>query len=121
LDCEFRWRERRGGDWTLTVRAGSKTTRSRFDGLEPALGAVEAQARELVPSRPTRKRYRFEPAEQVIARIELTGPNRAHAGLDIRGDGSQVAFTGRFRRRVVETGEDETAAAALRRVLTAPG
>ena len=104
----------------MTVRVGPKTTRSRFDGLESALAAVEAQARELTPQTPTRKRYRFEPAQQVIARLELAGPDRAKAGLDIHGDGAQVPFTGRFRRRPVETRHNETAAGALRRVLTEP-
>ena len=103
----------------MTVRAGPKTTRSRFEGLDAAIGAVEAQARELVPRTPTRKRYRFEPEQQVVARLELAGPG-IHAGLVVHGDGSQVAFTGRFRRRPIDTREDETATGALRRVLTGP-
>jgi hypothetical protein len=74
---------------------------------------------ELIPDAPTRKRYRFEPEQQVVARLELAGAG-THAGLDIHGDGSQVAFTGRFRRRPIEARQDETATGALRRVLTGP-
>jgi hypothetical protein len=106
-------------EWILTVRAGSQTARTRFDGLEPALAAAEARVRELTPDTPTPKRYRFEPAQQVVARIELAGPQRAYAGIDLRGDGSQVAFSGRWRRRALAQDAGESATAALRRVLTA--
>jgi hypothetical protein len=109
----------------VTVRVGPKTTRQRFTDLTPALNAAEARARELAESAPGRVvdvRYkRFDPAEQVVARIELAGPQRlfpsVKGGLDVHGDGSTEAFTGRVRRRVVETRRRETPAAALRRVL----
>jgi hypothetical protein len=74
--------------------------------------------RELTPSIPARKRYRFEPGQQVVARLELSGPNRIYVGLDVHGDGSQVAFTGRFRRRPLEPRRGETAATALRRTVS---
>ena len=78
---------------------------------------MQAQADALTPAQPTRKVARFEPAQQVLARLELAGPDRTHAGLDIHGDGSAVAFTGRFRRRPLEPAPGESAAAALRRTL----
>jgi hypothetical protein len=53
----------------------------------------------------------------VIARLELTGPGRLRAGLDVRGDGSSEAFTGRVRRRLVEQRGDESAYDALRRAI----
>jgi len=60
---------------------------------------------------------RLDPVQQVVGRIELAGPDRLRAGVDIRGDGSCEAFTGRVRRTVVEQRDGETAFAALRRVL----
>jgi hypothetical protein len=53
----------------------------------------------------------------VVARLELTGPQRRRAGIDVRGDGSSQPYTGWVRRRVVDVLDGETEAAALRRVL----
>jgi hypothetical protein len=64
---------------------------------------------------------RYAPEEQVVARIELSGPQRrlpsVHAGLDVRGDGSTEAYVGRVRRRALDVGKDEDAIAALRRTI----
>jgi hypothetical protein len=58
----------------------------------------------------------FEPVAQVAARAELRGPRRLRAGIDLRGDGSCEAWTGRLGRRPVEQEPGEDAFAALRRV-----
>ena len=60
---------------------------------------------------------KLEPVEIVVARLELSGPRRLRAGVDVRGDGSSEAFSGRLRRRVIEQGANESPYDALRREL----
>ena len=64
---------------------------------------------------------RYAPEEQVVARVELAGPERrlarTHAGVDIRGDGTTEAYLGRVRRQPVEPLAGEDAIRALRRAL----
>jgi hypothetical protein len=111
--------------WKLTVRAGSRVERASFEALAPALDAVEARAREIAetaPRDPVDVRFtRFEPTEQVAARIELAGPERlipsVRAGVDVRGDGSTEAYLGRLRREVVKQRQGETTYKALRRAV----
>jgi hypothetical protein len=111
--------------WKLTVRNGPKVQRERFDQLAPALKAIEQRARELASAAPDEEidvKYRkFEPAQQVAARLELAGPERllpsVRAGIDVHGDGSTEAYRGRLRREVIEQQKGETAYKALRRTL----
>jgi hypothetical protein len=113
--------------WKLTVRAGPSVERSRFDRLADALDAAEARARELAGEAPREainaKIRRFEPIQQVAARIEVSGPQRVLAsisgGLDVRGDGSTEAYVGRVKRELVKQRKGENAYRALRRTLTA--
>jgi hypothetical protein len=111
--------------WKLTVRSGPKVKQSTFDDRDRALQALEERARELsgtATNEPVSiKIARFEPAQQVIARIELSGPQRflpnVRAGVDVHGDGSVEAYTGRLRRAAVERRRGESVYAALRRAL----
>jgi hypothetical protein len=115
--------------WKLTVRAGPRVERTRFDELSDALDAAEARARELSSATPRDavdvKVRRFEPIQQVVARIEVAGPQRllpsARGGVDVRGDGSTEAYVGGLRREVVKQRKGETAYKALRRALVAKG
>ena len=111
--------------WQLTVRASHRVEHVRFDALDEALSALEARGRAVAGSTPREtvdaKFKQFEPVQQVIARLELAGPERlmpsVRAGVDVRGDGSTEAFRGRIRRRLLEQHPGEDAFAALRRAL----
>jgi hypothetical protein len=109
--------------WRLTVRSGPRVTRQRFDDFDAALDALRARAMELSdepPSGPVdAKIRRFEPVQQVAARLELAGPERlapsVRAGIDVRGDGSAEAFLGRVRRELIEPRGGEDVYGALAR------
>jgi hypothetical protein len=108
--------------YTLTIRSRAKVRKERYAELEEALAAVERIGGELsdgAAERPVGGTLirRFEPVQQVVGRIELAGPGKLRAGVDVRGDGSSEAFTGRVRRSLVEQRRGESAYDALRRVL----
>lgn len=108
--------------YTLTVRSDAKVSKGRHPDLGTALGELERVARELAEGAVARPAggtliRRMEPVQQVVARIELSGPGRLRAGVDVRGDGSCEAFTGRMRRTLVEQRGRESAVDALRRAL----
>lgn len=94
--------------------------REKFAALDDALIAIEAKLRSMGsgPQRATRSFLgrEFEPVQQVAVRAELKGPRGLRAGIDLRGDGSAEAWTGRLGRSLVEQQPGEDAHAALRRV-----
>jgi hypothetical protein len=108
--------------YVVTIRRGPRVEKVRFDMLAEALAAIEQRGRELqdgagaqaVGGKLVR---RIEPVHQVVARLELSGPGRLRAGIDVRGDGSSEGFTGRIRRRLIEQRRGESPYDALRREL----
>jgi hypothetical protein len=107
--------------YTLTVRRRGATERDRFESLDEALTALETRLDGL--SRPERRGSErglsrdYTPVMQVALRGEVAGPGGLRGGVDVRGDGSAEAYTGRVRRRLVERASGETAYEALRRAL----
>jgi hypothetical protein len=106
--------------WSVKVRAGSKVRRTKHEDLVDAVEEAERRGRELersatgrTVSSPLGRDY--EPVQQVIGRIELSGPGRVRAGVDVRGDGSSECWTGRLRREVVQQRRGESPYDALRR------
>lgn len=109
--------------YRVTVRTRARVERERIDELDAALERLESRVTELSASARGGavdvKLRRFEPVQQVVARLELAGPARLRAGVDVRGDGSAEAYTGRIRRQLVEQRADEPPISALRRALAA--
>jgi hypothetical protein len=105
--------------YRVTVRRGPKVERERSDTLNEAIETLERHART-APRRAGVEfvNRRYEPGDLVAARIELKGSG-VRAGVDVRGDGSMVAWTGRIRRAEIEPRSGESASEALRRTLTA--
>jgi hypothetical protein len=108
--------------YTVIARRGPKVQRLRFADLEGALEAIEEHGREAERGAPVGPAgggliRRIEPVQQVVARLELRGPQRLRAGVDVRGDGSSESYTGRVRRKLIEQRAGESAYDALRREL----
>jgi hypothetical protein len=109
--------------YRVTFRTGPTVHHERFD--EPADAAAEVERRLRALGDGERRELRtvfgreFEPVSQVVARAEINGPRRLRVGIDLRGDGSTEAWTGRVFRRLVEQQPGEDAYAALRRTLIA--
>jgi hypothetical protein len=108
------------GRYTLTARIRGKVTHERFDDAAAALDELERRGHTLQGRADAdvvggSLMRRFEPEDQVTARLELSGPGRLRVGVDIRGDGTAVPYTGRLIRKPIERGRDESAYDALRR------
>ena len=107
------------------MRVGPRVDHARFDALDPAIDALKTRISALaddaarLPAQTQLKRY--SPADQVIARAELAGPERRlarrHAGVDVRGDGSSEPYVGRVRRKPLQTPPGEDVFSSLRRAL----
>ncbi len=108
---------------TVLVRVTGRVEKYPCDTLIDGLDLLERELR----ARATAERRssvsvlgrEYEPVSQVLARGELRGRGHPHAGIDVRGDGSSEAWTGRLRKRLVEPVGREDAFQALRRVLLA--
>jgi hypothetical protein len=109
--------------YKLVVRREGEVRKERHEQLESALAAVERIGAELADGADARPvggsvLRRIDPVQQVIGRVELRGPRRLRAGVDVRGDGSSEAYTGRVRRELIEQRDGESAYDALRRELS---
>lgn len=111
---------RRG--YTLALRREGATAKQRFASLDAALDALETEARAFAQAergeRVSALTRTYEPVQRVALRAEVSGPG-VRGGIDVRGDGSAEAFTGRLRRTLVAERDGESPFAALRRALGA--
>jgi hypothetical protein len=102
------------------MRHGPRVTRSEFDDLDSAMGAMRDAAATVVREGPleTVQGFReYDPAEQVAARITLRRGgifSARAAGVDVMGDGALVPFAGVVRRRPLDGETADGALAAVR-------
>jgi len=104
------------------MRVNGRVERRTFPSCDAALDALEERCRAVAGAQRRETvsfaRRTYDPVVQVQARAEVRGPGRAGGGVDVRGDGSTEAYTGRLRRRLVAQERGESAYAALRRALS---
>jgi hypothetical protein len=112
--------------WKLTVRNGSEVEHAGFDDLGEAVAAMRAKAMEIRsegPARPVRSLRDFEPGDQVRARLQLTGRSgflrKSTAGIDVRGDGTFVPYSGGVGREELDPSDHETPFELVRETLEA--
>jgi len=110
--------------WKLTVRHGSDVEHESFDDLEAAIGEMKRRAegvRAEGPLAPSSALRDYAPADQVHARLQISGKGllrKPTAGVDVKGDGSLVAFRGALMREELDRGELETPYDAVLRTLS---
>ena len=110
-------------DWKLTERRGPRVTREDFDRLDDAVAELRRRAEEVRAEGPLKPRSmirEFEPADQVAARLEISGKGWLRAptaGVDVKGDGSFIPFSGAMRREELQTDGGGTVFDAVTEVL----
>ena len=88
-------------------------TREKFEQLDDAIAAMERHAKDIRSAGPleAKKVFReYEPDIQVAGRVEIsTGGflrSGREAGIDVKGDGTLVAYAGGMRRAELDPGHD---------------
>lgn len=111
--------------WKLTVRHGSKVERVDFDDLEVAVAAMRARAMEIRSEGPVKavsSLRDYTPSDQVHARLQLAGRGifrKPVAGIDVRGDGTFVPYSGGVGREELDPSRHETPFDLVRETLEA--
>jgi hypothetical protein len=109
--------------WRLTVRSGSEVEHREFEDLGEAVAAMRERAlaiRQDAPPKEAALLRTFTPADQVHARLQLSGRGllrKPIAGVDVRGDGSFVPYRGGFGREELDPSGHETPFDAVRETL----
>jgi len=112
-------------NWKLTVRHGSEVSHEGFDDLGEAVAAMRGRAlaiRSEGPARAVRSLRDYEPADQVQARLQISGRGllrKPTAGVDVRGDGSFVPYSGGVGREELDPTDHETPFELVRETLEA--
>jgi hypothetical protein len=98
-----------------------------FDDLATAVAEMRRRALEIRaqgPASPVSVVREFSPADQVQARLQLTGKGwlrKPIAGVDLRGDGTFMPYRGGIGREELDPTEHDSPFDAVRAVLEQPG
>lgn len=109
--------------WKLTIRHGSDVSHRSFDELDEAVAAMRERAlaiRAEGPAEVVSALRDFAPADQVHARLQLSGRGfllKPVAGVDVRGDGMFVPYRGGVRREELDPTAYDTPFDAVRDAL----
>ena len=109
--------------WKLTVRNGSEVSHVGFDDLDEAVEAMRERAKEIRaqgPPKTANMLRTFTPEQQVVGRLQLAGRGllrKPVAGIDVRGDGTFMPFSGGVGREELEPSRDETPFELVRETL----
>lgn len=108
------------------MRNGSEVEHAEFGDLDEAMAALRGKAMDIRsegPAKPVRSLRDFEPADQVRARLQLTGRGsflrKPTAGIDVRGDGTFMPFRGGVGREELDPADHETPFELVRETLEA--
>lgn len=96
------------------MRNGAEVDREGFDDIGEAVARMRERALEIRaegPPKAANMLRKFEPEDQVTARLELSrgrlGRKRA-AGIDVRGDGTFMPFRGGMKREELDPSSHDT-------------
>lgn len=109
--------------WKLTVRVGPDVEHISYEGLDEAVAAMRARALEIRaggPMKPVAGFKDYEARDLVQARLQLSGGRfmrKQVAGVDVRGNGEFVPYSGGVRREELDPTGHETPFDAVRETL----
>jgi hypothetical protein len=102
-------------NWKLTVRNGAEVDHEGFDDVAEAVARMRERALAIRAEGPPKTAdvlRRFEPKDQVTARLELSGrglfKKKPAAGIDVRGDGTFMPYRGGLRREELDPSGHDT-------------
>ena len=96
------------------MRNGADVDHEGFDDIGEAVARMRERALEIRAEGPPKAANllrKFEPEDQVTARLELsTGrfANKRAAGIDVRGDGTFMPYRGGLRREELDPSGHDT-------------
>ncbi len=96
------------------MRNGAEVDREGFDSVDEAVARMRERALEIRAEGPPKAANvlrKFEPEDQVTARLELSRGGflrKQAAGVDVRGDGTFMPYRGGLRREELDPSGHDT-------------